>query len=457
MDVLLVQFVPPCAGEPLARFDHSLGVAAALMRQEGYSAHLVTVAGRESAPLQRAVAQHRPRRAVVDIDPCCVTAARRTIDELARTYALPVAVVGRYATCQPEQALSIPGAAALILGEYERALLGLLAAWRDGRDIAGLPGVWTNTEDGLGRGELPELLADLDALPFADRELFGYGRIVQATEELHFKAGRGCPQWCAYCVNDWYMDIHAGRGQFVRRRGVEHLLAEIEAVAAAYPQGRRVRFYDHAFIDDVDWLAAFSDAYRGRFALPIVCHVRPNRLDPQRAALLAAAGCESVIVPVISGSHFIRDEIFDLQTNDEHIDTAFRLLRQAGIAATAEVFVGSPYESEITVEETIHRLRGLAADDIHVEVYYPTPGTRSAELCRENGWLTGHGEEHRHKRQSVLDMPSLSARQINELAVSLAYDVAHPRNSRLMQLLGGIRVSRKRSLYDLVWRNGRKP
>jgi hypothetical protein len=85
-----------------------------------------------------------------------------------------------------------------------------------------------------------------------------------------------------------------------------------------------------------------------------------------------------------------------------------------------------------------------------VEVYYPTPGTRAAELCRESGWVSGRGEEGYWNQASTLDMPSLPAERINELAVELPYAVRHGRSSRLMRLLAGIRVTRRRSLYDIL-------
>lgn len=450
MDVLLIQFGAPGTDEPLCRFDNSLGIAAAIMRKEQFTPHLLTLCGHQDQRLRKAITSYRPRHVVVDIEPHSVIAARRTIGLLSRMYALPVVAVGRYATCLPERALSIPGTQAVIVGEYERALCQYLLSVRDQQDLTSLPGVWVNTEDGLVHGDLPELLPDLDSLPFAERELFKYDKIVRATGELHFKACRGCPHWCAYCVNDWYMDIHAERGPFVRRRSVGHLLEEISVVAKKYTQAQRVVFYDHAFIDDSAWLTAFAAEYGKVCALPFHCHVRLNDLDAERASLLALAGCQGVTAAFMSGSNFIRDEVFNLNTDDAHIDLGFQLLRKAGLAITAEVLIGSPYESEITVEETIRRLRELGPDDIAVRVFHPTPGTRSAEMCHENSWVSGRSEEHYWQQSSTLDMPSLPAERINQLASGLPNAVAQPRSSGFMQVLARIRLARRRSLSGII-------
>ncbi|MHC4715714.1 MAG: hypothetical protein ACYS5V_01975, partial [Planctomycetota bacterium] len=37
-----------------------------------------------------------------------------------------------------------------------------------------------------------------------------------------------------------------------------------------------------------------------------------------------------------------------------------------------------------------------------------------AEVCAENGWISGRGEESFYDQRSVLDMPTLPARRINE-------------------------------------------
>lgn len=449
MDILLVQFDDPQLPEPPPRFDNALGIAAALMRREGFEPHLLTLGAFDPKRLGQAVAARRPRYAVVDIDPYSVSTARRTIGELAGTYALPVVVVGRYATCKPEEALSAPGTQALVLGEYESALCGYLHAAEAGEDPIDLPGVWVNGAEGLVRGEVPALPGDLDALPYADRELFDGGR-PGGPDVLDVKACRGCPQWCAYCINDWYMDIHEDRGTFVRRRSVEHVLGELRELADRYPQAQAVRFLDHAFAMDLEWLRAFADGYPSACPLPYHCHARLNRIDAETVALLALSNCGGVTVTLGSGSSFIRDEVFTMQTDAAHVEEGFRLLRQAGLAVTAEVLVGAPYESEITVEETIRCLRELNPDGIDARVFYPTPGSRTAEMCHEAGWVSGRGEDHYWRQFSTLDMPSLPAERINELARGLVYAVKHPRNSRFMQVLSRIRVSRKASLYDML-------
>jgi len=444
MQVLMLQFVDPTAREPLPVFRHEMGRLAAMLKDEGFGCTLVAMNGHRPDLLHRAVIEHRPQYILVELRPCSVTAARRTIVAIAERYCLPVAVFGPFATCKPARSVSIPGTRAVIPGEYVRPCVELMRAARDGADADGIAGTWVNTEDGLIKSDLPPLEEDLDAQPFPDRELFDYGRQVELTGEVEFKTSRGCPMWCAYCVNDWYMDLYAGKGEFVRRRSPGNVLEEIARTVSRYDGAQQVVFRDHCFATDEEWLGEFTSAYPHRCALPFSCHVRLESVTRRMAAMLSAGNCRQVHTHVGSGSRFIREEILSIHLSDRQIVGACRALKRAGMHIAAEVFVGSPYESEITIEETLSLLRRCDVDEVHPKVFYPIPGTRAAELCAENGWVSGRGEENYWKSQSVLDMPALSPQEINAIAARLPSLVRRSRRTTLRSLLDRLsRVPRR--------------
>ena len=342
--------------------------------------------------------------------------ARRLIAELHETLCLPVILVGRYATCRSEDAISMPGVLAVVRGEYERPLLRLLKHLRDAGTLdEPLPGIWHNSEDGLVRAEMDEPLADLDALPLARRDLFDPRAADDAGEPVLFQAVRGCPRWCAHCLNDWYVEMYAGRGPWLRRRGVRSLLAEIDAVQAELGELGAIAFHDHAFADDPAWLAELADALEPRGGPGFRCHVRLASLAPETPRLLARAGATDVDVEIGSASNFIREEVLGLRTTRHQIVEGVAALRRQGLAVHAGVFVGAPYDSELAIDETLDLLLSLDLDTIRPRVYYPIPGTRAAELCQDNGWISGRAEQEHLADRSVLDMPQLPARRISEV------------------------------------------
>jgi radical SAM superfamily enzyme YgiQ (UPF0313 family) len=449
MQVLLLQFVDPTETRGLPVFSHELGVLGSRLKEHGFACRLLALRGHRSDELRRAVIEHRPRYVLAEVEPHSVAAAHRTLVELSETYSLPVGVLGVYATCRPTDALSVPGVRALVLGEYDSTALALLESVRDGADPAGIDGLWVRNEEGVVRGRLPDLRDDLDSLPAPDRELFGYERIVSATGEAHFKTSRGCRLWCAFCPNDWYMDLYEGRGTFVRRRSVGNVLHEVRRVLDRYPQARRAVFLDHHFATDADWLKAFADAWPDRCGVPFRCWVPLSGVTEAMATELSRAGCDEVHVHLGAGSRFIREEVLSIRLDDDAIVGACGVLRRAGLRVVAKVLLGCPYESEVSIEETVELAQRAEADEVRAEVFYPTPGTRTAELCGEKGWISGRGEENYWEGRSVLDMPSMPAEHIRAVASEFPRLVKGPPGN-VRGVLRKVSRTRRRGLRDLL-------
>ena len=415
MGILIVQFAPPSHAPDRPRFCHELGIAVALLQQAGIDTALTAMTGHDRSRLRAAITAHRPTRVLMDVPATRATLARHTIADISEGHYLPVILAGRLATCQPEKAISIPGVTALIQGEYERSLPELVRALDIGPDAASeVPGAWVNTAEGLLKNTPAPMVEDIDALPLADREIFQYARTVHAEQEATFYACRGCRNWCAHCLNDWYLNLYDPK-RCLRRRDPSRLLDEVVEVTTRYGGARTVAFAGHAFATDVEWLEAFATEYARRVSLPFRCRVAPNAMDPRTPERLAAGRCRLVDVEVGSGSNFIREEVLTLRTTRQQIIDAVAALKQAGIAVRASVFVGAPYESEVSIEETLDLLVELRVDAVRPRVFYPIPGTRAAEICAENGWISGRGEESLYQQRSVLDMPTLPARRINEV------------------------------------------
>jgi radical SAM superfamily enzyme YgiQ (UPF0313 family) len=200
---------------------------------------------------------------------------------------------------------------------------------------------------------------------------------------------------------------------------------------------------DHGLIADADWLDELAGLWGDRAQLPSEVHVTLGGLDQRRLDALRAMNCRAATVQILSGSRFIREEIFSLHLSDRAIIDGCNALADAGIAVTAEVFVGSPYESEITLEETLALLRECRLAGVRPSVYYPLAGTRAAELCAENGWISGRGESYHRSGRSVLEMPSMPAAMIDAVARRFDSLLKQRSTTELMKTLGRMRRGRK--------------
>jgi hypothetical protein len=184
------------------------------------------------------------------------------------------------------------------------------------------------------------------------------------------------------------------------------VIEEIALLRERYREVRLLRFLDHAFALDTEWLTEFLGAYSAACGLPLRCHLRANAVDEATVTGLAGAHCKLADVEVISGSDFIRNEIFQMELDELQIRKTFDLLRAANIKTRAIVYLGSPYDSEASLEDTRALLRRLRPDTLSARPYFPWPGTRAKQTCHENGWLHSRGEDQYHQDKCGIDMPA---------------------------------------------------
>jgi radical SAM superfamily enzyme YgiQ (UPF0313 family) len=405
MRILILQFAPEKPRHPLPRFDPSLGVMITLLQQRDHELALCGLSRYDQAAIKSEMARMLPQLVYADISAVCTDAARRTLQYIHDHEFLTVVAGGQYATVAPQNALSLPAVHAVAIGEPDASLVTYLERAKDPAVGQVVSGVWLRDERGLARPGMPSLIEDLDSLPFPERDLFKYGEHVHRTGEIEIAVGRGCPQSCAYCINDRVESLYDEEsGSWVRRRSPGNVLEEIDLLRNRYEGVRSVRFLDHGFALDNDWLREFLDAYKGlvgagaadppgdsensaSLALPFRCHLRANSATAEVVERLAAAGCRLVDVELISGSDFVRNEIFDMNLDGEQIAATFELLRAHSIGARVIVYPGAPYESEASLDETRDLLRSIKPDAADIRAYYPWPGTRAREVAEENGFV----------------------------------------------------------------------
>lgn len=407
--ILILQLAAAVRGRSLPRFDPQLGTLLTLLEERGHELALAGLSKFDIAAVKAALSRALPQLVYADVSPVCTDAARRIFEHVQRYEFVPIVAGGVFPTVDPGACLSMPGVQAIAVGEPDASLVTYLERMQDPAVGQIVRGVWLRDERGLARPELPLLVEDLDSLPFPNRELFDYAAHVGRTGEIEIAVGRGCPQKCSYCVNATVEKLYAGRGAWVRRRSPESVIEEIELLRARYRGAKLVRFLDHAFALDEPWLEALLHAYAGRVGLPFRCHVRLNAVTRSLAALLRDGGCKLVDVEVISGSNLIRNEILGMELTSDQVAAACEVLHTHHLPIRAIVYLGAPYESEASIDETAAMLRRLKPAAVDVRPFYPWPGTPVAELARQNGWLHSRGEEQYHAERSGIDMPACRA------------------------------------------------
>jgi radical SAM superfamily enzyme YgiQ (UPF0313 family) len=358
---------------------------------------------------------------------------------------------GPHPTFFPEM-IEREGVDAICIGEGEYATLDLMnALQRNGSDSAGVSGAvtladpaianwWFKLNGEVVRNSLRPLLTgeELDALPFADRELL-YAAHAQSrnTKIKPFITGRGCPYDCAFCFNKAYSDLYGGKGRRFRRRSPDNVIRELKEVASRHDV-RFVLFMDDTFILQDGWLKEFMTRFRDEVGLPFWCQVRANLVTDEKIALFKDAGCVSVSFGLEAGNDELRNAVLNRNMSREEILGAAEILRRYDIAFMTNNMLGLPTGNLETDFETLELNAQCQPAYANVFLFQPYPKTALGEWAYEHGWMMGSFDDLSGSVSDdtvIMFGSEAEKRQIENLQKLFALGVEFPRLLPLIRRL----------------------
>lgn len=398
--------------------------------------------------------------------------ANKRVKEWARKRGKNVFTVlgGPHATFEPDMILRHEHLDAIGVGECIEAWPKLLDALENGHDVSGIKNIITRgnfsekVRENTGNREtymkyipveVENRFADLDSLPYFDRELI-YGnspRFHNFPKRIHMSILLGCPFPCTYCFNRGYNFLYRGRGKSVPGRySVERICDELTELIRQWPT-QFIKFYDDvfAFTDD-PWLEEFAEVYPERIGLPFHCLTRADIVHkkPRILHLLKQAGIHSLTMSIESGNVYVRNKILERNMSEEELKFSFDLARKLGIFTFANTILGIPVDEKTKKE---HSLPGNIARDIQsldlnrrlrvtygeFPILFPYPGTKLGNYCVEKGFFDGDADKLgiSYQNQSPLNCFSEEEKkqQQNLALLSLVGCLFSGSDSRLMRML----------------------
>ncbi len=449
MKVLLVYPVPPPQHQIL-RFQQGLGSISAVLKQAGHATRLLYV-WQSGVALDQALREFAPDLVAVSLTSGYL-ATGQAIARQAAAARIPVVFGGIHPTVRPEESIAAEGVLALCIGEGEYPLRDLCAALEAGRDPTRIANLWVKHNGTIHRNAIRPLIDPLDELPFPDREIFPYAELLRTLPEMEFMGSRGCPYPCAYCANHALAALYRGHGPYVRYRSVDHLLNEISAVLARYPQAAWLGFHDDTFTLQAAWLEEFADKFPRRVGRPFWCNSTAGRITPETVACLQRAGCYEVRIGVESGNDHIRREVLRKSATRADMVRAARRLHDAGIDVYSFNMIGLPFETRATIKDTVRLNHEIRPDEVFCSVFQPYPGTELYDLCRERGWLTGQSTGSYFENEYVLSQPGISRQDVLYYQDVFKDLVRWPWADPLIRQLCRVPLGGGKNLWNLVRR-----
>lgn len=226
----------------------------------------------------------------------------------------PVVWGGHHATVAPTACLDYVDL--VCVGEGEGTMAELADTLDGGGDPSGIANLALRVDGEVRTNPPRPLIQDLDSLPFLDyscddhwvydrrrrhlipldateleRNVAQYpdrGRILRKTYKTMWT--RGCPHQCAYCGAAYAHKLYAGQ-RVLRRRSIDHLMAELREIRERYPFYEMIHMQDDVFFAaSTAKIEAFAEAYKREIGFPIRAQMSPTVINERKFQAMIDAG-----------------------------------------------------------------------------------------------------------------------------------------------------------------------
>ena len=201
-----------------------------------------------------------------------------------------------------------------------------------------------------------------------------------------FAGSRGCVHACGYCYAAPLRDLHQDSRRHVRRKSVDRVIAEVQAVRQQWPL-TVVHFADDLFASSVDWLEELAGRWPAEIGLRFSANTSAETLSARAVELLRVAGARLIGLGVESGVQEIRAGALGRTTPDALIRGAVARLQEAGIEVMTFNMVGAPGEQFDQSLQTLRLNQELGVDRVRATLAWPMPGSAMHDAALARGPL----------------------------------------------------------------------
>ena len=298
---------------------------------------------------------------------------------------------GVHATAKPLETMAELRPDYLVYAEGERTIAQLVSLLEAGPDegLEDIKGLYYWKDGQIKGNGTPDLIDDLDSIPFPARHLLSYepylvppGMIrgyVKSRATTIFTS-RGCPYPCTYCASSNV------QGKKIRRRTAENVVQELTQLVNNY-QINGFYICDDLVTGDHDWIMEFSRKLADSgLGLIWACQSRMDTLDEEMLREMKKSGCVQIDFGVESGSDKTLGTM-KKSTTVQAARQAFAMTKKVGVRSCATFIIGFQGETEQDMEDTFRFSKEINADYTAFYFLTPYPGTPIYQTAVENKWV----------------------------------------------------------------------
>jgi anaerobic magnesium-protoporphyrin IX monomethyl ester cyclase len=306
----------------------------------------------------------------------------------------------------------------LVKGEAELSFPKLLDRIEKGQDPSDVEGIGFVKNGEVVMNE-PELIMDLDSLPFPARELadkvkYGYShKSIKLTfgKFTTVSSSRGCPFRCAYC------SCAAFSHQKWRARSPSNVVDELERL---YGDGYEcLVFVDDNLTHNRERMEKICDLIKKRrIRMRYYCEGRADSASPELLRKMKRAGFDVIYFGVESAQKHVL-EYYRKTVSPQQSEKAIADAKKAGMLVITSFIVGAPVESSEDMNKTIEFIMRTRPHAVQVNILDVLIGTEIWDRLSSQG-VTGADDWRTNHRIYEYALSPLSRAELEEV-VNRAY------------------------------------
>ena len=347
-----------------------------------------------------------------------------------------IVLIGPHVSAVPKETINIDKSIDVIAyGEYDYTLRDLA----NKKSLRSTLGIVYRDKNKIRKNKTRPVIHDLDRLPFPawhHIKLEDYPDPGKLYPFITMITGRGCPNYCTFCVNTPVMF----KRNF-RKRSVENIVDEIEYDLRLFPNIQEFMFETDTFTADPKHVKAFcKELERRDLEITWSCNVRVD-IDLKLLPIMKKAGCRMLMIGYESGSQKSLDSVckgVTLSQSKRFTERAHDL----GFILHGCFMFGFPGETPEEAQKTIDFAKSLPLDTVQFSGISAYPGTAIYEWAKKNGYLLPKDWTEwvspEKEQVTVLNYPQFSKEEIDKY-IDKALKEFYLRPSQMLRMATNIR------------------
>lgn len=348
---------------------------------------------------------------------------------LTRRY--PTLMGGVFATYAPEKIIQEDLVDYVCRGEGDEALVDFCCRLADGEPIENTLNFWIKKDGNIFRNTMRPSV-DIDTIPVPDWSLFDEQSIYRPMQGKIYRAigietQRGCPYTCTFCNSPTNNQIYSSEvgDRFYRKKSIKRVREELDTLVERYDP-ELMYFVVDTFLamsdSEFDELVEMYDDYR----IPFWMNTRAETVTEHRAEGLERMNMLRMNIGIEHGNSEYRKRMLKRNVSDDTMLRAFDIAAEKSYTTVANSIIGMPDETRELIFDTINFNRRLpdAVDASGAFIFAPYHGTGLRDYAVSQGYLNDDMIiSMSNCARSVLDMPTITAEEIQQLARTFSFYV----------------------------------